>query len=118
MRKEKGGRPHQVKVLLTAAERDQLRERAAAVRLSVPRFLLESSLRETGTVPQRRAVIRDLVRARVAVALAGSNLNQIARVANSSGRVLPDEVVAAALEMVKLGDRLALEVERLGGELA
>jgi len=114
LRKEKGGRPHQVKVLLTAAERDQLRERAA----SVPRFLLESSLRETGTVPQRRAVIRDLVRARVAVALAGSNLNQIARVANSSGRVLPDEVVAAALEMVKLGDRLALEVERLGGELA
>jgi hypothetical protein len=60
-----GGRPHQVRVLLTAAERDELRDRAAAVGLSVPQFLLESSLRETGT-------------ARVAVALAGSNLNQIA----------------------------------------
>jgi hypothetical protein len=77
-----------VRVLLTAAERDELRDRAAAVGLSVPQFLLESSLRETGTVPQRWAVIRELVPARVAVALAGSNLNQIARVANSSGRVL------------------------------
>jgi Bacterial mobilisation protein (MobC) len=82
-----------IKVKLSEAEREQLRDRAAELGVSVPRLLVESALAEPGggyLVPreqalQRRQVIIEIFELRHLVATIANNVNQLAKVANTSG---------------------------------
>ncbi len=101
MRKERGGRQHEIKVRLTSSELDELRDRAESAGVSVARLLVESTLiGDRQTVSQRRATLAAFMVARRQVSGATTNLNQLARVANSTQRV-PVEVEEAAARMVR-----------------
>ena len=90
-----------VKVRLTGAEMVEVRRRAATSGVSVARLLAESTLiGDRYTLGERRAVVAELLAARRQVAGAANNLNQLARVANSTGRV-PFEVLEAAERMAR-----------------
>ena len=107
LRRQPGGRRHVVKVLLSDREATVLEARAERAGVSVQRFLLESALvGNRQTVTERHALYRTLLAARRTLVGLGNNLNQLARVANTSGRV-PGELgdvtdalmnAAAALE--------------------
>ncbi len=76
------------KVKLTEGERDQLRARAGELRVSVPRLLVESALAEaTVTGTERRAEMVELFEVRRLLATVANNVNQLARLANTSGEV-------------------------------
>jgi Bacterial mobilisation protein (MobC) len=74
-------------VTLTHAERDQLRARAAELRVSVPRLMVESALSGVETPAERRHVVAELFEARRLLATVANNVNQLARSANISGQV-------------------------------
>jgi hypothetical protein len=75
------------KVKLTGAEQAQLRSRAAEMRVSVPRLLVESALAGRETPTERRAVIAELFEIRRLLATVANNVNQLAHAANISGEV-------------------------------
>jgi hypothetical protein len=82
--------PRQVvqKVKLTERERDQLRARAGELGVSVPRLLVESALADvTVTGTERRAETAELFETRRLLATVANNVNQLARLANTSGKV-------------------------------
>lgn len=104
-----------VKVRLTPAEVAEVERRAADAGLTMSRFLAESGLvADRRTVGERRALYAALQAAKRTVAGAATNLNQLARVANSTGRV-PAEVPAAAVELALVAERLAVAAGRLVG---
>jgi len=75
------------KVKLTEVEREQLRARAAELRVSVPRLMVESALSEVETPTDRRRLVRELFETRRLLATVANNVNQLARSANISGQV-------------------------------
>jgi hypothetical protein len=80
--------------------------RAAAARISVPRFLAEAALAgDVVTATERRALVAELLAARRLAAALGGNLNQLARVANATRQVRP-EITAAAVAARRAVDRL------------
>jgi Bacterial mobilisation protein (MobC) len=72
-------------VTLTEPEREQLRERAAGLGVSVPRLLVESALSGVETPSDRRGMIAELFEVRRLLATVANNVNQLAKVANISG---------------------------------
>ena len=99
---------------MTEAEWVELHRQAEAAKVTVARYLVESALLpDRQTVPQRHALIATLLAARRQVSGAATNLNQLARVANSTGRV-PLEVTEAADRMARGVD----ELEDVAGRLA
>ena len=74
-------------VKLTPTEHEQLRERAAALGVSVPRLMVESALSGVETPAERRQMIADLFEARRLLATVANNVNQLAKLANTSGEV-------------------------------
>jgi hypothetical protein len=74
-------------VTLTHEERDQLRERAGALGVSVPRLLVESALSGVETPAERRAWVAELFELRRLLATVANNVNQLAKVANTSGEL-------------------------------
>lgn len=110
-----GGRGHVVKVRLDDVEAEELARRAAVAGVTGPRYLVESALvGDRQTVSERRALIAAFMAAKRAAAGAANNLNQLARVANSTGRA-PAEVVEAAVAMDELGEVLGAAAGRLSG---
>jgi hypothetical protein len=106
-------RPHLVKVKLSDAERLALEARAIRIGVSVPRLLVEAALAGSAqTLTERRALLGELFGARRLVAALGNNVNQLARVANSTGRV-PEELAAAAGAVVRVTARLDAAVRDL-----
>ena len=96
-RRERQAQPRGVeqKVRLSLEERRQLRERAAELGVSVPRLLVESALsgrRRRST--DRRAMIAELFEVRRLLATVANNVNQLAKVANTSGEVGAGERLA------------------------
>jgi len=75
------------KVKLTEQERDQLRERAAELGVSVPRLMVESALSGVETSTDRRRQVAELFEVRRLLATVANNVNQLARSANISGEV-------------------------------
>ncbi len=73
-------------VTLTKAERDQLRARAAELRVSVPRLMVELALSGVETPTERRHLVAELFEARRLLATVSNNVNQLARSANISVR--------------------------------
>jgi hypothetical protein len=88
-RRERQAQPRSVeqKVRLSLEERGQLRERAAELGVSVPRLLVESALSGAETATGRRVMIAELFEVRRLLATVANNVNQLAKVANTSGEV-------------------------------
>lgn len=94
-----GGRGQVVKVRLTEQEEMVLAARAGAAGVSRQRFLVDAALAAPHPAPERRALYAVLTSARRSVMKGMVNLNQLARVANSTGQVPRDlGGLAAALE--------------------
>jgi hypothetical protein len=75
-------------VKLTEEERDQLRARAAALGVSVPRLLIESALGgAAGMAPDRQREVAELFEVRRLLATVANNVNQLARLANTTGEL-------------------------------
>ena len=114
LRRQRGGRRHVVKVLLSEREATVLSARAGRAGVSVQRFLLESALiGNEPTVSERHALYRTLLAARRTIAGAANNLNQLARVANTTGRV-PAELEDVAGAIVKASGVLEASLVELG----
>lgn len=108
-RRKPGGRTKQVNVKVSLEEYEQLSARAAEVGVSVPRFLVESSLGGGVSPSERRAWIASFLAARHQVAGAVNNLNQLARWANTNEAYPPgaDRTAEALAEVLEqLGDVL------------
>lgn len=102
-RRKPGGRSKQINVKVSIDEHEQLAARAAEAGVSVPRFMVESALGGGVKPSQRRAVIASCLAARRQVTGAASNLNQLARWANTIESYPPGtertaEALADALE--------------------
>lgn len=93
-------------------ERRQLRERAAELGVSVPRLLVESALSGVETSTDRRATIAELFEVRRLLATVANNVNQLAKVANTSGEVGVSDRLAQTLGEV---DELMVELRALTG---
>ncbi len=116
--KQKGGRTQRAEARLTEEEYFEVRRRPAELGVSVARLMVESTLMgDRQTVSERRALVTAFLAARRQVAVAATNLNQLAKVANSTGRV-PEEVAEAAERMERLGSVLDDAAERLSVSVA
>ena len=113
-RRERQAQPRGVeqKVRLSLEERRQLRERAAELGVSVPRLLVESALSGGETSTDRRAMIAELFEVRRLLATVANNVNQLAKVANTSGEVGVGERLARTLGEV---DDLVVELRAWTG---
>jgi hypothetical protein len=113
-RRERQAQPRGVeqKVRLSLEERRQLRERAADLGVSVPRLLVESALSGGETPTDRRAMIAELFEVRRLLATVANNVNQLAKVANTSGEVSVGERLARTLGEV---DELVVELRAWTG---
>jgi hypothetical protein len=83
-----GGRPHQHMVRVTDLEEAQLRLRADAENVTIPRLLIERALADGGETPSdRRDALVELFRVRRQLAGVATNFNQIAHAVNTDGRM-------------------------------
>ncbi len=89
LRRRREAEPRRIsqQVLLTEEEREQLRARAGELGVSVPRLLVESALSGVETPTERRAWIAGLFELRRLLATVANNVNQLAKVANTSGEL-------------------------------
>lgn len=113
-------------VWLTATEKRRLRQRAAALDVTVPRLLVESALAGSeahdggvGDVPggveivtERRRLMTELMAAHRTLAGAAVNMNQVARKANTTHE-LPSDFVAVFEDLRRLGGKLEGVVDQL-----
>ncbi len=100
------------KVKLTPAERDQLRARATELGVSVPRLLVESALSEVETATDRRRWLAELFETRRLLATVANNVNQQARLANTTGEVAAADRLERTLHEV---DELLAKLRELTG---
>lgn len=100
----RGGRQVVRKVRVTVRDNARLEALAATQCVSVPRLLVEAALAGDGWTPtQRRALARELAAMRRDVEGIGTNVNQLARWANTTERFPRDaarvlDVIGAAVE--------------------
>ena len=97
---------------LSEEERDQLRARAAELRMSVPRLMVESALSEVETPTDRQQTIAGLFETRRLLATIANNVNQLARSANISGQVHEGRRLEQTLADV---DEILIALRRLTG---
>lgn len=107
-------RSNQVLVRLSDEEYERVAAGAAATNLTVPAYLARRGQEEIAPVPsggqrlteaQMRSLVSELYALKRILSLSGNNLNQIARVANSTGEVADETVHYAAL-IARTLDRL------------
>ena len=97
-RRVRGGSPVSIHVRTTEPTYFVVAVRAAVANLSVPRYLIESALRDSATgwsLRQQRWWAERLDTAETRLIRIGTNLNQIAAAVNSTGH--PPEELPAAL---------------------
>jgi hypothetical protein len=99
-------------VKLTEEERDQLRQRAAGLGVSVPRLMVESALSDIETPTDRRRLVAELFETRRLLATVANNVNQLAHSANISGQVHEGRRLEQTLADV---DALVAQLRRLTG---
>ncbi len=100
-------------VTVTPAEAAELEAKAAAAGMTVPRLLHESAKSahvETST--ERKAAIAELFAVRREVAGIATNINQLARYANTEG-TFPAEAEAVTADFRRLFPRVTAAVDRL-----
>jgi hypothetical protein len=108
-----GGRRHSHRVLVSPEEEGQLLRMANAQGVTVPRLLVESTLAAGAETPtERRAAMAELFAQRRLLTNVASNVNQIARHANTVGEVPPDarEAIGALRGLV---DRIDAVIDGL-----
>ena len=100
-------------VTVTPTEAAELEAKAAAAGMSVPRLLHESARSKyVETSTERKAAIAELFSVRREVAGIATNLNQLARYANTEG-TFPAEAEAVTAEFRALFPRVTAAVDRL-----
>ena len=108
-----GGRKHSHVVRVSHAEEAQLVRLAAAQRVTVPRLLIESALAGTETPTDRRRAMAELFALRRQLSGIATNINQLARAANTDGRLAVgttaaiEEIAPRIATIDKAIDRLA-----------
>jgi len=100
------------KVKVSEDEREQLRQRAAELGVSVPRLMVESALEGRMTPDVRRAEIAELFEIRRLLATVANNVNQLAKTANISGQVPERDRLEKTLGDV---DELIVDLRRVTG---
>ena len=108
-----GGRPHQHMVRVTDMEEAQLRLRADAENVTIPRLLIERALADGGETPsERREALVELFRVRRQLAGLATNVNQIAHAVNTDGR-LPIGTGAALGQIEDVVEKIDAAIEAL-----
>ena len=108
-----GGRQHSHRVKVTPEEEARLLVLASEQRVSVPRLLVESALSGNAETPtQRREAIAELFAVRRALSNNANNINQMAKIANSTDEIRP-EAVHYMREARRLVQRIEETVEGL-----
>lgn len=113
-------RPHKVLVRLSDEEYERVAAGAAATNSTLPAYLAKRGQEEIAPVQsgqrlteaQMRSLVSELYALKRILALSGNNLNQIAKVANSTGEVR-DEVVHYGALIARTLDRLERFVDGL-----
>lgn len=101
------------KIYLTAAEREELRERAQVAGVSVPRLLVEAAFSDQGeTTTQRRQTAVGLFALHRELSGAAVNMNQVAKKANTVHEV-PAEFGATMAALRVVADKLEAAVDVL-----
>ncbi len=109
-----GGRGGQFKFRISERERAALSAKAERYGISVARLLVESALSKGGeSRADRQALIMELAQIRTLLSRVSSNVNQIARHANTTGE-FPDDAAAAVAAM----RRLMIRIDATLGEVA
>ena len=110
-----GGRPFRHEVLVSEAEEAKLVVLAARHRVTIPRLLVMSTLERSDeiTAADKRELLTELFVIHRLLGNMANNVNQIAKVANSTRELLPqtDAVLSAAWSALRRVDR---EIERFG----
>jgi hypothetical protein len=109
-----GGRTKSYRVYVTAEEDAVLQSRAEAREVTVPRLLFESALVsgvETST--DRKMVIAELFAVTRLMAGVSSNVNQLAKFANTEGQ-FPEDAACVVAEYRVLAVRVEDVIDRLG----
>lgn len=109
-----GGRHHRHVVRVTPAEEAQLLQRAGALRVSVPRLLVESALAERGaqTTSERAEVLTRLFALHRLLSGMARNINQMARATNATGEVQAD-MAATFAAVRRAAERVDAELEAM-----
>lgn len=109
-----GGRHHSHRVKVTPEEEARLLMLAEAQGVSVARLLVESALSGASETPtQRREIITELFALHRLVSNIANNVNQLARVANTTSEILPETV-----HYLREGRRLVRRIDAVLEELA
>ena len=89
-------RPGQINVRVSDQERDALAAKAARVGVTIPRLMVEAALEGDGSEIRRErlALARALNETRATLATVANNVNQLARVANTTGELGAAEQLA------------------------
>jgi hypothetical protein len=103
-------------VRVNEAEDEQLRVRASAAGVTVPRLMFEAGMNaDVETSTDRKQAIAELFAVSRKLGTVANNVNQLARFANTEGR-FPDEADAVVAEYRRLVARIDDTVLRLAGE--
>ncbi len=110
-----GGRRHVHKVRVSPEEEARLVQLAAAQRVSVPRLLIEAALSAAVETPsERREAMAQLFALRRGLTGMASNVNQIARAANTEGRA-PVGTAQALEDLRAVVGKVDVAIEGLAG---
>src|SRR5271166_6402362 len=108
-----GPRRHAVRVLLSDAEIEELKRRATAGRVSVARYLVDGALGRPDTPTERRVRTAELARVERLLRGLATNVNQLAMVANATGK-LPLATAPALTELTAVREAV-LAIARAAG---
>jgi len=107
-----GGRPRRFPVKVSAAEEAELRRLAAERGVTVPRLLVSAALRPDTRAGLRRDDITDVLRMLTYLGAISNNVNQLAKVANSTGE-LADETAVTLGKVREAATRLQGALDRV-----
>ena len=110
-----GGRNKKSTYRVSVAEEAALKVRAQQYGISVARLVVESALSKQGeSHSDRVALVQEMTQIRTLLSRVSSNINQIARHANTTGD-FPDDAAAALAAMRKLMVRIDAAVAGVAG---
>lgn len=103
-----------MKTRVTPEQHEALKARAAELRVSVSKLMVDSALTPAGlTLPQQNALWDELDGISRQLAAIGNNVNQIARHLNGGGAMRPGEVAGASDAVTRIAARLAAVLDEL-----
>jgi hypothetical protein len=112
---ERGQRQLRQEITLSLSEQALIREKAARLGVSVPRLMVDATLADVVSRPERLVTIAALHRFNRLLANLTANVNQLAHQANVAGQVLGvDEVEQALVAIAELRDQADATLARVG----